>query len=116
LFPTRKDVPKDRELRLEALEDNIRDNPYFSETQEYPAYKLYGFPTLNDFYDGYTWTFKQNGRVLQCVGRYYEYTMLVPITNTTDNTLVANFYPGVRAKTPAFSQLSTNDTAFFLTV
>jgi hypothetical protein len=24
LFPTRKDVPKDRELRLEALEDNIR--------------------------------------------------------------------------------------------
>src|SRR5690606_8369117 len=78
-FPTASDVPNEETARKQALEESLNNQPHFDPSHDFPIYERWGYDSLNDFIQGFTWHFDKNGSTLVCLGTRFSYTLLPPI-------------------------------------
>src|SRR6185503_8656958 len=101
------------------LRASIAADPRFAATHAWPLYERRGFTDLNSYMDGHHWSFSVNGGDLVCIGRRFDYTIVLPIvdrsvTPPARRPLIFNFYPGVgSSETPVLSGLVESDNVFF---
>jgi hypothetical protein len=112
-------VPTDRAAQLAMLRASIASDSRFAATHAWPVYERRGFPDLNAYMDGHDWRFAVNGGDLVCIGRRFDYTIVLPIVDRTvtparDRPLIFNFYPGVgSSETAILTGIVETDNAFF---
>jgi hypothetical protein len=107
--------PATTAARQTAFETSVSGDSVFQSTHPYPWYERLGYSSIADFFAGYTWTHAVKKQTLFTVGRRVEYTILLPITDTTTGDLVFNFHPlSTTAYTP-ISNLSETDSDYFET-
>lgn len=125
-FPTKKDVPSDRDDQLLALESHLKTDPRFQDTHPYPQFKREGFDRVIEFVSGYDWKCRQDGATLKCFGTRALYMVVLAVTDPKtiptngligQGTLIFNFYPGAKSKlSPQTSAIQVTDQKFFVTV
>jgi len=100
------------------MKTSMAAEPAFQATHPFPMYARLEYDNLDQFVDGHTWTFTydRNSHNMRCVGTRHRYTLIVPITDPTNNNLFYNFYPYAGNLTPVTKQLLESDARFFLTV
>ncbi len=110
--------PTGTAARKAAMKTIMAGGADFQTTHAYPIYKRYEYNSLDEFVDGFVWVFNYDASHtrMTCVGTRHRYTVVVPITNPTDNNLYFNFYPYAGNTTPVINQLLETDARFFLTV
>lgn len=82
--------------RKKVLRDLLATRDEFKDSHPFPVYERYGYNTLDEFMDGWTWTFKPRGKAVDEVkfnATRHEYTVIQPITEPTTGVLIMNFYP-----------------------
>ncbi|HEX8494996.1 MAG TPA: hypothetical protein VF658_19300 [Pyrinomonadaceae bacterium] len=116
-FPNSQSVPTTQPDREQALDQSLNSNPLFDAVHPFPEYVRWGYTSIADFLAGYQWTFSRSGAVLVCVGRRWEYTMLVPILDLATGDIIFNFYPNAGSpQAPITTGLQESDTDYFETV
>lgn len=103
--------------RRNALRDYlIRNSPSFRH-RYYPEWVRFGYRTVNDFMNGWTWSFEYENtkHLLHYNASRYEYSLILPITNLATNHLYLNFYPTGRQGVLR-EDLRANDPRFFTSV
>jgi hypothetical protein len=112
-------VPTKFPDQLAMLRASIAADPRYATTHPWPVYERRGFPDLNAYMDGHDWRFSVNGAELVCIGRRFDYTIVLPIVDRTvmppaKRPLIFNFYPGVGSPDPAIlTGIVESDNAFF---
>jgi hypothetical protein len=112
-------VPTDPVAQLAMLRASIAADPRFAATHPWPVYERRGFENLNAYMDGHDWRFTVSGSDLVCIGRRFDYTIVLPIVDRSvsppaNRPLIFNFYPGVGSpETPVLTGLVESDNAFF---
>lgn len=112
-------VPTDPVAQLAMLRASIAADPRFATTHAWPLYERRGFADVNSYVDGHHWSFTVNGGDLVCIGRRFDYTIVLPIvdrsvTPPAQRPLIFNFYPGVGSPdTAVLTGLVESDNAFF---
>jgi hypothetical protein len=110
-------IPKSDPDRLQALENDLRDNPKFKDDHPFPSYRRLGYQSFGDFFSGYDWKCKPYKANLVCTGSRVKYTVVTAITNTVTGDLVFNFYPNSGFSQPAMTTaIQESDSTFFETV
>ncbi len=130
LYPPGQPLPTEPDKQLADLKDNLIADQVntklgrrsrFSSTHPFPAYKRWGYDSVDEFRDGFVWTFtpsKKNPRLLNARGTRQRYTLLIGVTApnpgavTTLSELQTNFHPFSAIFTPG-EQLPVNDPRFF---
>jgi hypothetical protein len=117
IFANAASIPKSDPDRLQALEDDMRNNPRFDANADFPTHKRLGYQSFGDFFSGFDWTCKPNRKNLVCIGSRVKYTVVTAITDTATGDLVFNFYPNNGFSQPAMTTaIQENDPTFFETV
>jgi hypothetical protein len=112
-------VPRDPVAQLAMLRASIAADPRFAATHAWPLYERRGFTDVNTYVDGHHWSFSVNGGDLVCIGRRFDYTIVLPIVDRTvtppaNRPLIFNFYPGVGStETPVLTGLVESNNTFF---
>jgi hypothetical protein len=112
-------VPTDPAAQLALLRASIAADARFAATHPWPLFERRGFTDVNAYVDGHHWSFTVNGGTLVCIGRRFDYTVVLPIVNRSvtppaKRPLIFNFYPGVGSSaTPVLTGLVESDNAFF---
>jgi len=112
-------VPTARADQLAMLRASIAADPRFAVTHPWPVYERRGFADFNAYMDGHDWRFTVSGPELVCIGRRFDYTIVLPIvdrsvTPPAKRPLIFNFYPGLGSPdTPVLTGLVESDNAFF---
>ncbi|WP_417361710.1 hypothetical protein [Galbibacter sp.] len=116
-FPSTSDVPNGATARKQALEDSLNNDPQFDASHDFPIYERWGYHSLNDFIQGYTWDFDKNGRMLVCLGTRFSYTLLPPIVEISTGDFLFNYYPASSSSNAAITNgLVVTDNRFFTVV
>jgi hypothetical protein len=102
--------------RKQAVKDDLIKRDFFRTSTPFPVYTRFGYASIDQFMDGWTWTFEPKGRAAKV--RYnavrYEYAVIQPITEVATGELILNFYPRKRG-TPVV-KLHESDTRMFALV
>jgi hypothetical protein len=102
--------------RKQAVKDDLIKRDFFKASTPFPVYTRFGYASIDQFMDGWTWTFEPRGRAAKV--RYnaarYEYAVIQPITEVATGELILNFFPQKRG-TPVV-KLSEGDTRMFALV
>ena len=103
---TQSSLPTDRSQRLTLLTTSITADPRFATTHAWPLYERRGFRDVASYMDGHHWSFSVNGDTMTCIGRRFDYTVVLPIVDRTvtppaSRPLIFNFYPGTGSTEPA---------------
>lgn len=115
----------DRMAALSTALDNFKYRPTdaiggFDSAHPYPEYVRWGYSSKQAFLDEHEWSFSVSGSRLVCVGRFHDYTLLIPVTDratATAGNLLFNFYPVATSGLTAITTgLLVSDTNFFATV
>jgi hypothetical protein len=112
-------VPTVPAAQLAMLRASIAADARFAATHPWPMYERRGFANFNAYMDGHDWSFTVNGGDLVCVGRRFDYTIVLPIVDRTvapaaNRPLIFNFYPGVGSPdTPVLTGLVETSNRFF---
>jgi len=112
-------VPTTPSAQLAMLRASIAADSRYATTHPWPIYERRGFTDVNAYVDGHHWSFTVNGGDLVCVGRRYDYTIVLPIvdrsvTPAAKRPLIFNFYPGVGSpEGPVLTGLVESDNTFF---
>jgi len=111
--------------RLDTLRQGMNSaaataNSNWADAHPLPMFKRYGFDSIDEFVDGFTWAFSWNSKkkLLIANGRQHMYTVVVPITNPPDlstGKLVYNFAPVPGGGDPATAEMLTSDGSLFYT-
>lgn len=105
--------------QLAMLRASIAADARFAATHAWPLYERRGFADFNAYMDGHLWEFTVNGGDLVCVGRRFDYTVVLPIVDRSvappaNRPLIFNFYPGVGSpEAPILTGLVESDNHFF---
>jgi len=107
--------------RKKAVRDELVKNlARYQDTHPFPEYVRYGYKTMDEFMDGWTWTFKYevSNHTLFYNATRHEYVVSQPIVEPAKNTLILNYYPSGKAQktTKPLELLDSGDTRFFATV
>ena len=117
IYANAASIPKSDPDRLQALENDLRDNPKFKDDHPFPSYRRLGYQSFGDFFSGYDWKCKPYKANLVCTGSRVKYTVVTAITNTVTGDLVFNFYPNSGFSQPAMTTaIQESDSTFFETV
>ncbi len=113
--------PGDEKGRKKAVQDDLVKNlTRYQDTHPFPEYVRYGYKTMDEFMDGWTWKFSydKSTKLLSYNATRHEYIVIRPITEPAKNTLILNFYPSGKARktTKPIELLDPGDTRFFATV
>ena len=96
-----------------ALKTKIAtDDPRFDPNHVWPFYKRIGFGSLDEYMDGHHWTFDKK----LATGRRVEYTVVIPVTDTSGATpkLFFNFFPAAGAVQSAITNgIPPGDPRFY---
>jgi hypothetical protein len=112
-------VPTTPSAQLAMLRATIAADSRYATTHPWPIYERRGFTDVNAYVDGHHWSFTVNGGDLVCVGRRFDYTIVLPIvdrsvTPAAKRPLIFNFYPGVGSpEGPVLTGLVESDNTFF---
>ena len=70
---------------VQLLKTVLDQHPDFQPSHEFPEYKRYGYDSLQDFIDGYKWTFNLNKKEseLTYIGKRHVYVVSPPVTDPT---------------------------------
>ncbi|HET9664992.1 MAG TPA: hypothetical protein VFP00_12265 [Burkholderiales bacterium] len=90
--------------------------PQYLPRHPYPAYTRWGFSSMQEFMDGFTWTFRYDptSGTLYYTATRADYTVLQPVVDLATNRLFLNYYPSTSAGT-VLELLSVTDARFFAT-
>lgn len=111
------DIPGDQAGREQALEDALNEDDGFDAGHEYPIYERWGYNSLAEFLEGYTWSFSKKKNKLICNGKRYSYTLLPPILDSDTGNFICNYYPAAGSGNTAITDvLVFVDTRLFETV
>lgn len=106
--------------RKKAARDEMVQLAIYQGTHPFPAYVRYGYKTLDEFMDGWTWTFKYeaSSHTLFYNATRHEYVVSRPVVDPATNQLILNYYPGRKAKKTAkpLEMLDPADARFFASV
>jgi hypothetical protein len=130
IYPAGQPLPTDPDVQIADLKNNLLADQVntklgrvsrFSSSHPFPVYQRWGYESIDDFRDGFVWTFtpsKKNPRQLNARGTRQRYTILIGVTDpnpglvTTQNELLTNFHPFSSVFLPGM-QLPTDDARFF---
>lgn len=92
-------IPSTPSAKLAALRADIAADARFAATHAWPAYERVGFNSFTNWFDGHHWTISVVKTELVCIGRRYDYTVVLPIVDRTvtpaaKRPVIFNFYPG----------------------
>lgn len=105
--------------RVAALKTAIGQDARFNTNHVWPMYTRSGFATLDDFMDGHLWSFGDRNAGPLAIGRRFEYTVVLPITDTSGPKpkLFFNFFPGTGAAQAAITTgIAQTDARFYAQV
>ena len=107
--------------RKKAVRDELVKNlARYQDTHPFPEYVRYGYKNMDEFMDGWTWTFKYeaSNHTLFYNATRHEYVVSPPIVEPANNTLILNYYPSGKAQktTKPLELLDSGDTRFFASV
>ena len=113
--------PGDEKGRKKAVRDDLVKNlTRYQDTHPFPEYVRYGYKTMDEFMDGWTWKFSydKSTKLLSYNAMRHEYIVIRPIVEPAKNTLILNFYPSGKAQktTKPIGMLDPADMRFFATV
>jgi len=82
------------ELKNQLLTDTA-SWPQFAATHPFPEWMRLGYSSIDEFLDGFTWTFKydKKKKILFFNGERHVYDLIIPITESGTTMLLCNFYP-----------------------
>jgi hypothetical protein len=112
-------IPSDDAGRLAMLRASIAADPRYAATHPWPMYERRGFPDFDSYMDGHLWEFSIDNGNLECRGRRFDYTVVLPIvdrsvTPVANRPLIFNFYPGTgSSESPILTGLVESDNHFF---
>lgn len=106
--------------RKKAVRDELVKLARYQDSHPFPEHVRYGYKTMDEFMDGWAWTFKYqpSNHTLFYNATRHEYVVSQPIVDPTTNSLILNYYPSGKAKKKgkALEQLNYSDTRFFASV
>lgn len=112
-------IPGNDAGKLAALRSNIAADSRFQSTHPWPAYERVGFPSFAAYFDGHLWSTSVSGNDLVCIGRRYDYTVLLAIVDRTvtppaNRPLIFNFFPSPSSAQAAITTgfTESNNTFF----
>ncbi len=117
-IPMDKDPGTDKERKKLVRDALVKTDKTFRDTHPFPRYVRLGYKSMDEFMDGWTWTFtpKKAEKELWFQAVRYEYTVTPPIVNSK-NEVFMNFYPSKsKDKAKLLVQLKEDDPRFFQTV
>jgi hypothetical protein len=119
-FALMKD-PGTKAGRKKAVRDEyVGKLDLYRDTHPFPAYVRYGYRSMDEFMDGWEWTFNYDpsNHTLYHNATRHEYIVIRPIVDPATNRLILNYYPSGKAKKTAkvIEQLVTSDGRFFASV
>jgi len=123
LFPTQQsfalqtDPGTDAGRKAAVQAELERVHPQYQSTHQFPEYVRFGYTTMTEFMDGWTWRFRYDSstHTLFFSASRVEYTIIRPIVEVGTNQLVLNFYPSGREGS-VLELLNVTDARFFATV
>jgi hypothetical protein len=123
LFPTEQsfalqtDPGTDAGRKAAVQAELERVHPQYQSTHPFPEYVRFGYTTMAEFMDGWTWRFRYDSSTHTLFFRAarVEYTIIRPIVEVGTNQLVLNFYPSGREGS-VLELLNVTDARFFATV
>ena len=76
---------------------------------------MWRFASLDDFIDGFTWTYSwdADNRKLVCRGVRYEYRIYAPVLRPDNNQLLFNFYPHEDSDSSHVFNLDISNSSLF---
>jgi hypothetical protein len=88
----------------------------YRSTYPFPEYVRFGYTTMAEFMDGWSWTFRYDSstHTLFFAASRAEYTVMRPITDIATDRLFLNFYPSGPTGS-VIELLAVSDTRFFAT-
>ena len=103
--------------RKNALKQELVQLPRYQDTHPFPEFVRFGYKTMDDFMDGWSWVFRydKTTKTMFYNGSRHEYTLIQPIAEITSDELVMNFYP-TTTKGKVIELLKTSDSRFFARV
>jgi hypothetical protein len=110
--------PGDEKGRKKAVSDDLVKNlARYQDTHPFPEYVRYGYKTMDEFMDGWTWKFSydKSTKLLSYNATRHEYIVIRPIVEPAKNTLILNYYPSGKQGT-VIEQMKPDDTRFFASV
>ena len=112
--------PGNRAAREAMLRASLGAHPKFQAPpgHAFPVFVRYGYASVNDFVDGFSWTFnwRRQQQELVCVGRRRVYTVVIPVVDPANQNLFYNLYPVAGSGLVQVTNLPRNDARLFLTV
>jgi hypothetical protein len=82
-----------REKTLAILSSKLAQDPLFKTTHQFPIFKRYGYNSVEEFFQGFNWSFNYTQDTIVCTGARNVYVVNVPITNPATGFLLFNYYP-----------------------
>jgi hypothetical protein len=116
-FALQKD-PGDENGRKKAVrEDLVKRLERYRDDHPFQEYVRRGYKTMDEFMDGWKWTFRYDSRnhTMYYNATRHEYTVKRPIVDLKTNKLILNYYPSGGEGT-VIEHLSTDDPRFFASV
>lgn len=92
-------------------------HPQYRAAHPFPIYFRFGYATMADFMDGWTWHFRydRSSGTLFFTASRAEYTIIRPIVEIASNRLILNYYPSGRQGS-VLELLNVTDSRLFATV
>lgn len=106
------DAPTRRPKQMDALRDSIKRVPIFDDAHPYPQYRRFGYDSVDEFIDGWSWRFDRpqgNRRRLNCTATRHDYRISVPLVEIQSGHLLYNFIPLRGSDTAARFDIPEND-------
>jgi hypothetical protein len=109
-FPT---DPGSDSQRKQAIQDELEKQRPFRDSL-YPQYERYGYKTMDEFMDGWKWSFlwDKAQRALRVQAKRHKYIVKQPIVDPSTQTLIMNIYPP-RGRDNPIINLREDDPRFF---
>ena len=122
-FPSPSNVPTSLTDRMNALDQGLDNFKYresdtiggFDAAHPFPEYERWGYTSKQDFINEHDWRFSQSGNMLICKGRFFDYTVSIPITDRVTGNVIFNFHPNSGSPHAAVQNLIETDSQFFAT-
>jgi hypothetical protein len=112
------DAPTRPPEQMDVLRDSIRRVPIFDDAHPYPQYRRYGYDSVDEFIDGWSWRFqrpRRNRRRLNCTATRHDYRISVPLVHIDTGHLIHNFIPLRGSDTAARFEIPENDPGLIYT-
>lgn len=107
--------PRGRADQEAALREVLEQADDFDDAHDYPQFRRFGYESLDDFIDGWSWRFRRRRRRLDCTGTRHEYRISVPLVHIDTGHLIYNFVPLRNSDTEVLLEIPEENTGLIYT-